>query len=138
MLVVLETLFQPPAAVVEKRVQRFGDGEQDRARCRRIGGTYELPEDTSRVRCSGDGTVTDLVCGVLCEILAVIMGRENHAPGRVWVLGRDHVRESLLAVWRHVGECVLLDVPVQSAERGDEMVLHEGVVGCVGCETASA
>jgi hypothetical protein len=79
--------------------------------------------------------MADLVLWKICEILAVKMSRKNQSPRRIWVLGRNYIGEFLFAVWSHVSECILLDMPVESAKSGDYVILHERAVCCVGCKT---
>jgi hypothetical protein len=75
---------------------------------------------------------TCLVIGVQGEELAVKMSRQDNAPCRVWVLRRDHVGEIFRAIWCRVHEAVLLYVPVELAERRNDVVSNKRAVFGVG------
>jgi hypothetical protein len=58
---------------------------------------------------------------------------QNNAPWCIWVLRRDHVGEVFWAIWCHVHEAILFYVPIELAERRDEVISDKGVVFGVGC-----
>jgi hypothetical protein len=75
---------------------------------------------------------TCLVIGVGREELAVEMCGQDNAPWCVWVLRRDHVGEVFQAIWCRVHESVLFYVPIELAERRNDVISNEGVVFSVG------
>lgn len=58
---------------------------------------------------------------------------QDNAPWCVWVFRRDNVGEVFRAIWCHVHESILFYVPVELAERRDDVISDEGVVFGVGC-----
>ena len=78
---------------------------------------------------------TCLVLGIRREKLAVEMCGQDNAPRCVWVFRRDYVGEVFWAIWCRVHESILFYVPVELAERRDDVISDEGVVFGVGCTT---
>ena len=69
---------------------------------------------------------TCLVLGVRREELAVEMCGQDNTPWCVWVLRRNHVGEVFWAIWCHVLESVLFYVPIELAERRNDVISSEG------------
>jgi hypothetical protein len=57
---------------------------------------------------------------------------QDNAPWCVWVFRRDHVGEVFQAKWCHVLESVLFYVPIELAERRNDVISNKGVVFSVG------
>ena len=76
---------------------------------------------------------TCLILGIGREKLAIKMCGQNNAPWGVWVFRRDHVGEVFGAIWCHVHESILFYVPIELAERRDEVISDKGVVFGVSC-----
>jgi hypothetical protein len=81
----------------------------------------------------GDRNWTCLVRGIGRKKLAVEMRSQNNTPRCVWVFRRDHVGKVFEAIWRRVYESILFHVPIEVAERRDQVIPDEGVVFGVGC-----
>jgi hypothetical protein len=81
--------------------------------------------------------VTDLVFRVGGEILAIKMCGQYDTSGRVWVFCTDHICEVLRTIWRSGYKTILFYVPIELAERGDEVIANEGMILSVGCISVS-
>jgi hypothetical protein len=60
------------------------------------------------------------------------MSGQDNAPWCVWVLRRNHVGEVFWAIWCRGHEIVLFYVPVEVAERRNDVISNKRVVFSVG------
>ncbi len=58
---------------------------------------------------------------------------QDNAPWCVWILRRDHVGKVFGPIWCRVHESVLFYVPIELAERRNNVISDKGVVFGVGC-----
>src|SRR6266404_8743550 len=79
--------------------------------------------------------MTHLVRGVGRKILAVVVRCQYDASRRIWVFGRDDVRKVLWTIRCRVYEGVLLYVPFELAECGNDVIADKSVVFGVGYMT---
>ena len=75
---------------------------------------------------------TCLVLRVRREEFAVEVCGQDNASRSVWVLRRDHVGEVFRAIWCRIHESVLFYMPIELAERRNDVVSNKSMVFSVG------
>ena len=78
--------------------------------------------------------LSHLVVRIMRVEFAVKMCGEHQLHGSLRILRRNNIREPFRTIRCLIGECILLHIPIQRTQCGNNIVTNEGVVCSVRCK----
>ena len=132
-LVIFETILKTLQATVQEGVQYFGEIKHQGTGHGRVGSADELSQlQRSKLRDTVE-LYSHLVLGERRKEFTIKVRGDDDPPRRLWVLGRNNVREGLQSVRSLVRERILFYMPIELLQRVNDIIPDLSIVRGVRC-----